>query len=154
MTNESHRYTQSRKAWNGDAEAMKAMCLSIGAERVKMQKPVTGSGGMLIGTVKAIGPNFNNPTKVKVGDQIATLVSLSLTPLRIDKIKNLQPDSDQVAIEGEAILFESGLFAALPNHTPEHLALAVFDVAGSPAHAGRLVTQGDSVVILCGCGRS
>ncbi len=151
---DSASYTQIKKACNGDAEAMKSMILSIVSERGKMQNPVTGSGGMLIGTVKAIGPNFNNPTKVKVGDQIATLVSLSLTPLRIDKIKNLQPDSDQVDIEGEAILFESGLFAVLPNDIPEKLALAVLDVAGAPAQVARLVKEGDTVCILGGGGKS
>ncbi|MBP5411666.1 MAG: L-erythro-3,5-diaminohexanoate dehydrogenase [Bacteroidales bacterium] len=151
---DSASYTQIRQACNGDAEKMKQMILSIVEERGKMQNPVTGSGGMLIGKVKAIGDNFHNSTKVKVGDKIATLVSLSLTPLKINSIKYLSPDSDQVDVDAEAILFESGLFAVLPDDIPEKLALAVLDVAGAPAQVDRLVTEGDMVCIIGGGGKS
>lgn len=151
---DSASYTQIRQACGGDAEKMKHMILSIVEERGKLQNPVTGSGGMLIGKVKAIGDNFHNNTKVKVGDKIATLVSLSLTPLKISSIKYLSPDSDQVDVEAEAILFESGLFAVLPEDIPEKLALAVLDVAGAPAQVDRLVTEGDMVCIIGGGGKS
>jgi L-erythro-3,5-diaminohexanoate dehydrogenase len=129
------------------------MILSIVKERGKMQNPVTGSGGMLIGTVKEVGDNFPK-NKLKVGDKIATLVSLSLTPLRIDEIIKLDSMSDQVDIKGEAILFESGLFAVLPDDIPEKLALAALDVAGAPAQVDRLVTEGDIVCIIGGGGKS
>ncbi|MDR1554300.1 MAG: zinc-binding dehydrogenase [Prevotellaceae bacterium] len=151
---DSASYTQIRRACNGDETLMKNMILSIVEERGKMQNPVTGSGGMLIGTVKATGENFKNATKVKAGDRIATLVSLSLTPLKIDRITNLSAESDQVDIVGQAILFESGLFAILPDDIPEKLALAVLDVAGAPAQVDRLVTEGDMVCIIGGGGKS
>lgn len=150
---DSASYTQIKKACGADAEKMKEMILSIVAERGKMPNPVTGSGGMLIGTVKAIGEKFPK-NKLKVGDKIATLVSLSLTPLKINEIKHLSPDSDQVDVDAEAILFESGLFAVLPNDIPEKLALAALDVAGAPAQVDRLVTEGDIVCIIGGGGKS
>lgn len=53
---------------------------------------------MLLGTVEKIGDALVGKTDLKVGDKIATLVSLSLTPLRIDKIKEIRPDVDQVDI--------------------------------------------------------
>lgn len=151
---DSASYTQIKKACNADAEKMKAMILSIVLEKGKMQNPVTGSGGMLIGTVKEIGPGFPSTPKVKVGDKIATLVSLSLTPLKITQIKHLSPDSDQVDVQAQAILFESGLFAVLPDDIPEKLALAALDVAGAPAQVDRLVTDGDIVCIIGGGGKS
>ena len=86
---DSASYTQIRQACSDDAEKMKNMIISIVDERGKMQNPVTGSGGMLIGTVKEIGPNFPD-RKLKVGDKIATLVSLSLTPLKIHEIVKLE----------------------------------------------------------------
>ena len=64
-----------------------------------MQNPVTGSGGMLIGTVEKIGDDLVGKTDLKVGDKIATLVSLSLTPLRIDEIIDIKPDIDRVEIK-------------------------------------------------------
>lgn len=150
---DSASYTQIRQSCNDDASKMKELILSIVAERGKMQNPVTGSGGMLIGVIKAIGENFPNK-KIKVGDTIATLVSLSLTPLKIHEIINLDPASDQVDVKAEAILFESGIFAVLPPDLPEKLALAALDVAGAPAQVDRLVKEGDTVCIIGGGGKS
>lgn len=151
---DSASYTQIKSVCRNNSEEMKKMILSIVAERGKMQNPVTGSGGMLIGTVKEIGTNFPYYKGLKVGTKLATLVSLSLTPLKINKIKHISPKSDQVDIEGQAILFESGLFAILPEDIPEKLALAVLDVAGAPAQVDRLVHESDTVCIIGGGGKS
>jgi L-erythro-3,5-diaminohexanoate dehydrogenase len=150
---DSASYTQIKQACGKDAEKMKQMILSIVEERGKLQNPVTGSGGMLIGTVKKIGENFPK-NKLKVGDKIATLVSLSLTPLRIDKIKEIRPDIDQVDINGKAILFESGIYAKIPKDMPETLALSALDVAGAPAQTAKLVKPGDTVLIIGAGGKS
>jgi L-erythro-3,5-diaminohexanoate dehydrogenase len=150
---DSASYTQIRKACDDNSEKMKEMILSIVAERGKMQNPITGSGGMLIGKVKEIGPNFPDK-KLKIGDKIATLVSLSLTPLKIHEIVKLDAQHDQIDVKAEAILFESGIFAILPEDIPEKLALAALDVAGAPAQVDRLVKEGDTVCIIGGGGKS
>ena len=150
---DSASYTQIRKSCNDDVEKMKTMILAIVAERGKMQNPVTGSGGMLIGTIKQIGKNFPNKN-LKIGDKIATLVSLSLTPLKIHEIIKLEATHDQVDVNAEAILFESGIYAILPNDLPEKLALAALDVAGAPAQVDRIVKEGDTVCIIGGGGKS
>jgi len=150
---DSASYTQIRKACDSDAARMSDMIMGIVAERGKMQNPVTGSGGMLIGTVRAIGPAYPNK-KLQVGDKIAALVSLSLTPLKIARIKRLDPEHDQVEVEAQAILFESGIYASVPGDLPERLALAALDVAGAPAQVDRLVKEGDTVCIIGGGGKS
>lgn len=114
----------------------------------------TGSGGMLIGKVAAIGPNFEMKEKIQVGDKIASLVSLSLTPLKVKSIKKVLLDKDQVEIEGQAILFSSGIYAKLPEDMDENLSLSVLDVAGAPAQVERLVQPGDTVVIIGANGKS
>ena len=114
----------------------------------------TGSGGMLIGRVAAIGPNFEMKDQISVGDKVASLVSLSLTPLKINKVKRVLLDKDQVEIEGQAILFSSGIYAKLPDDMDENLALSVLDVAGAPAQAERLCKPGDTVVIIGANGKS
>ena len=107
---------------------------------------------MLIGKVKEIGPNYEGD--LRVGDKIATLVSLSLTPLRIDEIKEVRPDIDQVDIKGQAILFQSGLYGILPKDMPKELALSVLDVAGAPAQTAKICKPGDTVVVMGGGGKS
>lgn len=149
---DSASFTQIKNACSNDVVKMEKMILDIVNNRGKMQNPVTGSGGMLIGTIKEIGSKFK--TTQKVGDKIATLVSLSLTPLKIMKIKSINIDNDQVNIEGQAILFESGIYAAVPSDMDEHLVLAALDVAGAPAQVDKLVKDGDSVLVIGAAGKS
>lgn len=149
---DSASFTQIEKQANGDIEEIKKIMMGIVEKAGKHKNPVTGSGGMLIGKVKEIGPAYEG--NLKVGDQIATLVSLSLTPLVIEKINAVRPDIDQVDITGQAILFQSGLYAVLPKDMPETLALSALDVAGAPAQTAKLVKSGDTVVIIGGGGKS
>ncbi|KXG76206.1 L-erythro-3,5-diaminohexanoate dehydrogenase [Thermotalea metallivorans] len=151
---DSASFTQIKEQAGGDVEKIKEIMMGIVAERGKHQNPVTGSGGMLIGTVEKIGPALEGKTDLKVGDKIATLVSLSLTPLRIDEIVEVRKNIDQVDIKGKAILFESGIYAVLPDDLPENLALSVLDVAGAPAQTAKLVKPGDTVLVIGGAGKS
>lgn len=147
-------FTQIKKEAELDETKIEAIMRDIVAKRGKHHNPVTGSGGMLIGTIAQIGTALEGKIDLKVGDKIATLVSLSLTPLRIDKVKKIHMDRDQVEIEGKAVLFESGIYAKLPEDMPEKMALAVLDVAGAPAQTARMVKPGDTVVIIGAGGKS
>ena len=150
---DSASFTQIKEEAGGDLEKIKKRMKEIVDQRGKHHNPVTGSGGMLIGRVAEIGPSLQD-REIEVGNKIATLVSLSLTPLRIDKIKDIRPEIDQVDIEGQAILFESGIYARLPGDVSETLALAVLDVAGAAAQTARLVRPGDRVLIIGAGGKS
>lgn len=150
---DSASFTQIEEEAGHDLEKIKAKIIEIVAARGKMQNPVTGSGGMLIGAVAQIGEALKD-RDLKVGDKIASLVSLSLTPLRIDEIIDIKPDIDRVVIKGKAILFESGLYARLPKDMEENLALAALDVAGAPAQVAKLVKSGQSVLLLGAAGKS
>lgn len=150
---DSASFTQISEACGGDEKKIGEMILSIVAERGKQQNPVTGSGGMFIGKVAYIGEDLAD-RDLKVGDKIASLVSLSLTPLKIDKILAIHKDIDRVDIVGQAVLFESGIYAKLPDDMSEPLALAALDVAGAPAQARKLPKEGDSVLILGANGKS
>lgn len=150
---DSASFTQISEACGGDEKKIGEMILGIVAERGKQQNPVTGSGGMFIGKVAYIGEDLAD-RDLKVGDKIASLVSLSLTPLKIDKILAIHKDIDRVDIVGQAVLFESGIYAKLPDDMSEPLALAALDVAGAPAQARKLPKEGDSVLILGANGKS
>lgn len=151
---DSASFTQIKEQAGGDEEQIKSIMKGIVAECGKHKNPVTGSGGMLIGTVEAIGSALEGKIDLQVGDKIATLVSLSLTPLVIDEILAIRKDVDQVDIKGKAILFESGIYAKLPEDIAENLALSVLDVAGAPAQTAKLVKPGDTVLVIGGAGKS
>jgi L-erythro-3,5-diaminohexanoate dehydrogenase len=120
----------------------------------KHQNPRTGSGGMFIGQVARIGNALKDRIALKEGDRIASLVSLSLTPLRVDEILAIHMDTDQVDIKGQAVLFKSGVWTRLPEDLPERLALAVLDVAGAPAQVERLAKPGETVAVIGARGKS
>ncbi|MEI6874742.1 MAG: L-erythro-3,5-diaminohexanoate dehydrogenase [Spirochaetota bacterium] len=150
---DSASFTQIEEEAGGDIEKIKAKILEIVGTRGKQQNPVTGSGGMLIGKVAKIGSALKD-RDLKVGDRIASLVSLSLTPLKIARILKVHPDIDRVEVDAQAILFESGIYAKLPEDMDEGLALAALDVAGAPAQAAKLVKPGMSVLVLGAGGKS
>jgi L-erythro-3,5-diaminohexanoate dehydrogenase len=152
---ESHRDADGEV----DGAALRATVLGIVAERGKMQNPVTGSGGMLIGTVEEVGPA--SPLGLAVGDRVATLVSLSLTPLGItDGLARWDGRSERVPAQGYAVLFARSIAARLPDDMDPELALMVMDVCGAPALVSRVVAehvargQSPTVLVLGGSGKS
>ncbi|MEW6056033.1 MAG: L-erythro-3,5-diaminohexanoate dehydrogenase [Bdellovibrionota bacterium] len=155
---DSASFHQIKQACAADPGRMAAHMLELVGKRGKQHNPVTGSGGMLIGRVSAIGEKFlegkSEAEKLKVGDRVATLVSLTLTPLSIKKINKVHLELDRVDIEGHAILFQSGIYAKLPQDISENLSLAVLDVCGAPAHTAALCKQGQTVVVMGGGGKS
>ena len=140
-------YRQLRETYAGDPDKIRAAVLDIIATRGKMQNPVTGSGGMLTGTVEEAGPQ--SPLGLTPGQRIATLVSLTLTPLVVtDSLYRWDGQSEQVPCEGHAILFGRSIAAVLPDDLPTPLALAVMDVCGAPALTSRVVKEGAVAVII------
>ncbi len=152
-------YRQLHDKHDGDGLAVRAEVLDIVATRGKMQNPVTGSGGMLIGTVEEVGPE--STLGLSVGDHVATLVSLSLTPLVItDGLARWDGRSERVPAQGHAILFGRSIAARLPEDLHPDLALMVMDVCGAPALVARVVGEyvargpRPTVAVLGGAGKS
>jgi L-erythro-3,5-diaminohexanoate dehydrogenase len=146
-------FHQLRGAAGDDPQILARHIADIVRERGKLQNPVTGSGGMLLGTVREIGPAHPARDVLRVGDRIATLVSLTLTPLQIDAVKGVDLPRDRVDVRGHAILFASAPFAKVPTDLPEPLVLAALDVCGAPALTARHVRPGQRVLLL-GAGKS
>lgn len=139
-------FRQLFESSDGNPDKIRHAVLEIVASRGKMQNPVTGSGGMLTGTVEQAGPD--SPLGLQAGDSIATLVSLSLTPLVItDGLASWDGKSEQVPCEGHAILFGRSIAAKLPADIPAELALSVMDVCGAPALTHRVVTERKAAVV-------
>src|SRR5688572_25321582 len=142
-----------------DGDAVRAEVLEIVGTRGKMQNPVTGSGGMLVGTVEEVGPE--SPLGLAVGDRVATLVSLTLTPLVIeDGLAAWDGRSEQVPCDGYAVLFGRSIAAVIPDDLDPALSLSVMDVCGAPALTARVVGEyverggAATVAVVGGAGKS
>jgi L-erythro-3,5-diaminohexanoate dehydrogenase len=152
----SYRQLERKHSRDGgpvDFSGIRAEVLEIVAERGKMQNPETGSGGMLVGTVEQVGER--SPLGLSVGDRVATLVSLSLTPLVIeDGLARWDGRGEQVPCDGYAVLFGRSIAAVIPDDLRADLALSVMDVCGAPALTARVVEEGMTVAVIGGAGKS
>jgi len=147
-------FVQMEEETGKEAERIGRMVMENCERRGKQQNRVTGSGGMLIGRVAQIGTKYHGPLKLKVGDRIASLVSLSLTPLHLEAIHKIHLPVHQIEVSGHAILFESSIAAPLPKDMPETVAMAVFDVAGAPATVNGLCQKGKTLVVIGAGGKA
>ena len=146
-------YRQLERKHSGDGDGIRTEVLEIVADRGKMQNPETGSGGMLVGTVEEVGER--SQLGLSVGDRVATLVSLSLTPLVIeDGLAGWDGRGEQVPCDGYAVLFGRSIAAVIPDDLPADLALSVMDVCGAPALTARVVAEGMTVAVIGGAGKS
>jgi L-erythro-3,5-diaminohexanoate dehydrogenase len=151
---DSASFRQIAEACKHDAAHVAEHILAIVRERGKQHNPVTGSGGMFVGRVREIGATLRGRIDLREGDRIASLVSLTLTPLHIDEVVRVDMETGRIWVRATAVLFESGLFAVLPDDIPDDVALAVLDVAGAPAQVRRLAQEGQTVVVLGADGKS
>jgi L-erythro-3,5-diaminohexanoate dehydrogenase len=151
---DSASFRQIADACSHDSRTIGEHIAATVAERGKQHNAVTGSGGMFVGRVLEIGSELLPRGDLAVGDRIASLVSLTLTPLKISAVHDVDPATGRVWVEGQAILFESGSYARLPDDLPLDVALAVLDVAGAPAQVRRLAQPGQTVCVIGADGKS
>lgn len=150
---DSASFRQIYEEVGNDEEAFGRRVLEIVEDRGKMENPVTGSGGMLVGTIGAVAPDYDGPTDVVVGDRVATLVSLTLTPLSLSQVRGVDFGSHQLEVDGRAYLWPSAPVTVMPEDIDESVALSIFDVCGAPAQTRRLAEEARSVLVL-GAGKS
>jgi len=151
---DSASFKQIRDHCQGDAQRIAQHVMEKVRERGKQHNPVTGSGGMFIGRVLKVGEQLRGKIDLEAGERIASLVSLTLTPLYIESVCRVDVETGRVWIRGKAILFESGLWAKLPGDIDDDVALAVLDVAGAPAQVQRMTKPGMTVVVIGADGKS
>ena len=86
-------------------EQIKKRIIDIIEERGKLHNPVTGTGGMLYGKVLEMGEEYPNKYDLAIGDEIVSLTSLSLTPIKLEKIIAIDYEAAQLEVEAKCILF-------------------------------------------------
>lgn len=151
---DSASFKQIRDVCQGVPERIAEHVMNTVRRRGKQHNPVTGSGGMFVGRVLEVGSELQEKLDLRPGERIASLVSLTLTPLHVESVTRVDVATGQVWIRGKAVLFESALWARLPADVDEGVALAVLDVAGAPAQVRRLCAPGDTVLVVGADGKS
>ncbi len=151
---DSASFAQIRGACADDPRKIADHISTTVRERGKQHNAVTGSGGMFVGRVCEIGEDLRTTTTLREGDAIASLVSLTLTPLHLEAVTDVHLASGHVHVRGKAILFESAAWVNVPDDIDPGVALAVLDVAGAPAQIKKLIKPGMRVVVIGATGKS
>ncbi|MDQ2067750.1 hypothetical protein Q9295_15340 [Xinfangfangia sp. CPCC 101601] len=149
---DSSSMRQLAEANDQDPQAVGRAIAGIVAARGKMQNPVTGSGGVVVGRVRQIGPAHPRQD-LKIGDLICPCVSLSLIPMRLTSVGEVNIATTQVMAQGQAVLFASANIGLLPDDLEQPLAVGVLDVCGAPTTVFRALSPGQKVAIL-GAGKA
>lgn len=145
---DSASFTQIAGACQRDQQRMQAHILDIVAQRGKMHNPVTGSGGVLIGTIAELDEQFAAIHGLAIGDTIVSLTSLSWLPLYLESIETIHLERSEVEVRGKAIFFRSNPLAKLPHDLPQSIVVAALDVAGAPSRVYELARRGQRVTVI------
>lgn len=143
---DSTSFRNIRERAGADPAAMGERIAAIVAERGKMHNPETDSGGVLLGTVTAVGDDFTDPPAI--GERIVNLASLTLTPLRLDAVTAVDPHNAHVLVEGTAYVPQRAPWGPLPGDIPTTTAIELYDVYGAGSHTRDLAPQRGTVVVL------
>jgi len=145
---DSASFTQIAGICDHDPTRMKNHILDIVAQRGKMHNPVTGSGGVLIGSIRELDEKYGHTHKLAIGDTIVSLTSLSWLPLYLKSINAVHLERSEVEVTGKAIFFRDNPLARLPDDLPHNIVVAALDVAGAPSRAATLVQPGQRITVL------
>ncbi len=145
---DSASFAQIASVCDRDIERMKKHILGIVTQRGKMHNPTTGSGGVLIGTIRQLDELYGKAYDLAIGETIVSLTSLSWLPLYLESIDAIHLDRSEVEVAGKAIFFRSNPLAKLPSDLPRNIVVAALDVAGAPSRVATLVQPGQRVTVL------
>jgi L-erythro-3,5-diaminohexanoate dehydrogenase len=135
---------------DGDPVHVAESIRAIVGDRGKMYNPVTGSGGILCGTVRAVGDAHPDPPPV--GARIVTMVSLTLTPLRLDAVGDVDCLRPHVPVTGTAYLAGGLPWIAYPSDLPFDAALAALDVCNAASQTRSLIDEQTRTMLVLGGG--
>ncbi|HLH61137.1 MAG TPA: L-erythro-3,5-diaminohexanoate dehydrogenase [Ktedonobacteraceae bacterium] len=145
---DSASFTQIANACDHDPTRIKKHILDIVAQRGKMHNPVTGSGGVLVGSIQVLDEVSGKTHGLAIGDTIVSLTSLSWLPLYLEDISAIHLDRCEVEARGKAIFFRGNPVSKLPGDLPQSIVVAALDVAGAPSRVSALVNPGMCVTVL------
>lgn len=141
---DSTSYRNLRLRGNDDPDAIAALVLEIVAARGKMHNPETDSGGVLLGTVTAVGDHYLDPPDI--GKRVVPMCSLTVGALRLEKVTAVDPTSVLVDVSGTA--YYRAPCAALPEDIPEATAIGLLEVSTAAAQLRDLLPPTGTVYVL------
>jgi L-erythro-3,5-diaminohexanoate dehydrogenase len=149
---DSTSFRQLGEANDHDPEQIGHAIMAIVADRGKMHNPVTGSGGVLTGEVRAVGEAYPDPPPI--GTRVVPLASLTLTPLKLDSVGEIDLHSPHVPVSGTAFLSWRAPLASFPQDLHFDATLAALDVCNAATQTRALIEESTRTVLVLGGGHA
>lgn len=149
---DSTSFRQLAESNGHDPVGIGAAILAIVSDRGKMHNPVTGSGGVLSGSISAVGAAYPDPPPL--GLRVISLTSLTNTPLRLDAVGELDPHSPHVPVTGTAYMASAVPWTEFPEHISLDAALAAIDVCNAASQTRELINGDTRNVLVLGGGHA
>lgn len=140
-------FADIRRRSGADPEAMAALIAGIVAEHGKLQNPVTGSGGVTLGRVTAVGA-AHPMADLTPGELVVPLASLIAVPLELDAVGPVDPDSAVVPVSGRAVVTGEMRCGRVAADLGPEMSLRAFDVYPVASYARDLASPGDHILVL------
>jgi L-erythro-3,5-diaminohexanoate dehydrogenase len=140
-------FADIRRRSGSEPDAMAALIAGIVSEHGKLQNPVTGSGGVVLGRVTAVG-EAHPMTDLAPGELVVPLASLIAVPLELDAVGPVDPGSALVPVRGRAVVTGEMLCGRVASDLGPEVSLRAFDVYPAASYARELASPGDHVLVL------
>ena len=137
---DSTSFRNIRERAGGDSDGMAARILAIVESRGKMHNPETESGGVLLGTVVAVGERYGSPPAVGAADRDAGLADAHAAPA--GGRHRSRSGLPQVEVTGTAYVCDRAAWGPVPDDLPLKTALEVYDVCAAATHTRTLAPRG------------
>jgi L-erythro-3,5-diaminohexanoate dehydrogenase len=140
-------FSDIRRRAGGDPEVMAGLIADIVAQHGKLQNPVTGSGGVALGRVTAVG-QAHHLDDLTVGELVVPLVSLIALPLELDAVGPVDVNSPLVPVSGRAVVTGSMRCGRVAEDLGPTVSLTAYDVYPAASYARELAAPGEHVLVL------
>ena len=125
-----------------DEQRIKARILDIVDKRGKLHNPYTGSGGILLGTIDAIGKNVRKNCRHEVGDRVYCVTALMSVPLYIESIGGIDYDHGEFEASGYGIVFRPEHMFEVEEGLQSNYSMTAIDEAGNFYRIAKLASEG------------
>ncbi len=149
---DSTSFRQLVEANDRDPDGVANGILEIVADRGKMHNPVTGSGGVLAGTISGVGDDYPEPAQI--GVRMITLTSLTTTPLRLQEVGPVDITTPHVPVRGTTYLPWALPWTPFPQEITLDAALAAIDVCNAASQTRSLIDRDTRTVLVLGGGHA
>lgn len=140
-------FADIRRRSAGDPAAMVKIITAIVTEHGKLQNPVTGSGGVVLGRVTTVGA-ARALDDLTPGELVVPLASLIAVPLELDAVGPVDPASPLVPVRGRAIVTGAMRCGRVAADLGATVSLTAFDVYPVASYARDLAAPGGHVLVL------